>query len=87
MSTLDIILEYPLSPSREIEFKGICGSYVYESSKNEQWFRCNVIKCDLPKFNRIYKKVLVYELTEMLKYKHVSSRCTVVEDLICQLNS
>ena len=85
MSTLNIKLEYPLSPFKLIEFKGVCGSYVYESKGNEKWFKCHILKCELSKFNRIYKKVLVYELTEMLKYKHTHSKCNTAEELICQL--
>lgn len=85
MTTLKIKLVYPTSPFKFIDFKGMSSDYVYESIKNEKWFKCEVLECDISKFNRIYRKILIYNLQQMLKYKHTHSKCNTVEELICQL--
>lgn len=85
MTTLKVKLVYPLSPFKIIEFKGMNSDYFYESIKNEKWFKCEVLECDISKFNRLYRKILIYNLKEMLKYKHTHSKCNTIEELICQL--
>lgn len=86
MTTLKVKLVYPLSPFKIIDFKGMSSDYVYEGIKNEKWFKCEILECDISKFNRIYRKILMYNLKEMLKYKHIHSKCNTVEELICQLD-
>ncbi len=78
-------LEYPIGKSRQIRFEPYKTDYLFESLRNERWYKCTVVSKELGKFNRVNKKLLIESLYEMLKYKHHASKCEVVEELICQL--
>ena len=80
-----VTLIYPMGKDRVITFTPGSIDYVFKSVRGECWYKC-IVSCDnVSDFSRANKKVLLNELTKCLKEKHHLSKCTKLEELICQL--
>lgn len=80
-----INLIYPMGKDRVITFTPGSIDYVFNSVRGEAWYKCEVVCKDISEFSRANKRILLNELTKCLKEKHHLSKCTKLEELICQL--
>ena len=82
-----IKLHYPMTPIKEITFEPGQNNYSYFSVGGELWYKVELICTDTVQFNRLDLKLLKHELGKCLQHKHTLSKCKVMEDFLCKLNT
>ena len=82
-----IKLHYHMTSHKEITFEPGQNNYTYFSVGGELWYKVELLCTDIVHFNRIDLKLLKYELDRCLLSKHTLSKCKVLEDFLCKLNT